>query len=122
MENKKSKPVLPNIYRILPHAPERGRCITHLQIGWGARQRVYRKSFLLSYLKGQCHEIFDFRFSIWMSFPQAPDYTIRAISNFFETSRRYSQLKVHHRSLTPVANGKNLQSENLHYLFWTPDS
>jgi hypothetical protein len=46
-------------------------------------------------LKGQSHEIFDFRF------------IIRAVSNFFENS----QLKVHHRapvSLTPVANGKNL--------------
>jgi hypothetical protein len=29
-------------------------------------------------------------------FPKAPDYTIRAgVSNFFENSRRYSQLKVH---------------------------
>ncbi len=26
-------------------------------------------------LKGQCHEIFDFRFTTWISFPQAPDYT-----------------------------------------------
>ncbi len=31
------------------------------------------------------------------SFPQASDYTIRAVSNFFENSRRYSQLKVCHR-------------------------
>ncbi len=27
----------------------------------------------------------------------APDYTIKAISNFFENSWRYSQLKVHHQ-------------------------
>jgi hypothetical protein len=33
-------------------------------------------------LKGQCHEIFDFRFSTLISFPQAPDYTIRAVSIF----------------------------------------
>ena len=33
----------------------------------------------------------------WIRFPQASDYTIRAVSNFFENSRRYSQLKVHHR-------------------------
>jgi hypothetical protein len=26
------------------------------------------------------------------------------VSNFFENSRRYSQVKVHHRSTTPVAN------------------
>jgi hypothetical protein len=30
-------------------------------------------------------------------FPQTPEYTIRAVSNFFENSRRYSQLKVRHR-------------------------
>ncbi len=30
-------------------------------------------------------------------FLQAPEYTIRAISNFFANSLRYSQLKVHHR-------------------------
>ncbi len=36
-------------------------------------------------LKGQCHEIFDFSFFFsWISFPQAPEYTIRAISNFFQ--------------------------------------
>ncbi len=48
-------------------------------------------------LKGQCHEIFCFWFSSWISFPQAPEYTIRAVSNFFENSLRYSQLKVDHR-------------------------
>jgi hypothetical protein len=58
------------------------------------------------FLKGQCHEIFDFRFSTWISFPKAPDYTIRAVFNFFKNSRRYLQLRV-----TPVANGKNLQLE-----------
>ncbi len=55
----------------------------------------------------------------WITFPQAPDNNIRIISNFFENSRRYSQVKVHHRCqqhwwqilqpvplvlLTPVAN------------------
>ncbi len=48
-------------------------------------------------LKWQCHEIFCFWFFSWISFPQASDYTIRAVSNFFENSRRYSQLKVCHR-------------------------
>jgi hypothetical protein len=50
-----------------------------------------------------------------MSFPQAPEYPIRAISNFSENLRRYLQLKVYHcvvdKKKTPVANGKNLQSE-----------
>ncbi len=40
-------------------------------------------------LKGQCYEIFDFRFFSWIGSP------IRAVSNFFETLQRYSQLKVH---------------------------
>ncbi len=48
-------------------------------------------------LKGQWHEIFDFWFFSWISFPQAPEYTIRAVSNFFENSRRYSQFNVHYR-------------------------
>jgi hypothetical protein len=55
-------------------------------------------------LKGQCHEIFDFRFSTWIRFPQAPDYTFRAVTNFF--AAQGAPLV----SLT-VANGKNLQSE-----------
>ncbi len=73
-------------------------------------------------LKGQCHEIFCFRFFSCITFPQAPDNNIRIISNFFENSRRYSQVKVHHRCqrhrwqilslvllvlLTPVANNGN---------------
>ncbi len=48
-------------------------------------------------LKGQCHEIFCFWFFSWISFPPAPEYPIRTVSNFFENSRRYSQLKVDHR-------------------------
>ncbi len=51
----------------------------------------------LKALKGQCHEIFCFWFFSWISFPQAPEYTIRAVSIFFENSRRYSQLNVDHR-------------------------
>jgi hypothetical protein len=50
-----------------------------------------------SNLKRQCHEIFDFWFFSLISFSQAPEYTIRAVSIFFENWRRYSQLKVHHR-------------------------
>jgi hypothetical protein len=48
-------------------------------------------------LKGQCHEIFYFWFFSGISFPQAPQYTIRAVSNFIENSLRYSQLKVCHQ-------------------------
>ncbi len=48
-------------------------------------------------LKGTCHEIFDFWFFSWINFSQAPEYTTRPVSNFFENSQRYSQLKVDHR-------------------------
>jgi hypothetical protein len=41
----------------------------------------------------------DFRLLVFFmnQFPPSPLYTIRAVSNFFENLRRYSQLKVHHR-------------------------
>jgi hypothetical protein len=48
-------------------------------------------------LKGQCHEIVDFRFFSWISFPQAPEYPVRAVSNFFENSRRYHSQKIRRR-------------------------
>ncbi len=56
--------------------------------------------YIMSYgisLKGQCHEIFFFWFFSWISFPPAPEYPIKTVSNFFENSRRYSEVKVHHR-------------------------
>ncbi len=93
-------------------------------------------------LKGQCHKIFCLSFFSWITFPQAPDNNIRIISNFFENSRRYSQVKVHHRYqrhrrqilppvplvlLTPVANNWNnirlqipeseLEGKNLYICF-----
>ncbi len=45
-------------------------------------------------LKWQCHEIFCFWLFSWISFLPAPEYPIRT---FFENSRRYSQVKVHHK-------------------------
>jgi hypothetical protein len=47
-------------------------------------------------LKGQCHEIFCFWFFSSISFPPAPEYPIWTVSNFFENSWRYSQIKVDH--------------------------
>ncbi len=43
---------------------------------------------LLASLKGQCHEIFRFWFFSSISFPPAPEYPIRTVSNFFENSRK----------------------------------
>ncbi len=44
------------------------------------------ENLCLMVLKGQCHEIFDFFSRI--SFPQAPEYTIKALSIFFAKIRR----------------------------------
>ncbi len=75
---------------------------------------MYSKYFELHTLKGQCHEIFCFWFFSWTSFPQASDYTIKAVSNFFENSRRYSHLKVCHRCQ------KTFKQKNFNNLVWTP--
>ncbi len=61
---------------------------------WVVEYIYFSKMFIL---KGECHKIFCFWFSSWISFPPAPEYPIRTVSNFFENSRRYSQVKVHHR-------------------------
>ncbi len=50
---------------------------------------------LFAHLKGQCHEIFCFWFFSWISFPPAPEYPIRTVSNFSENLQ--SQVKVHHQ-------------------------
>ncbi len=42
-------------------------------------------------LKGVWHKIFDFRYFSWISVTQAPEYTIRAIFNFYKNSWRYFQ-------------------------------
>ncbi len=66
-------------------------------------------------LKGQCHEIFDFWFFSWISFPQASEYTFTAISNFFENSRRYSRLKVKFETVLmghSGAGGKLIHKKN----------
>ncbi len=58
-------------------------------------QRIALITNLLgNYLKRQCHEIFYLRFSTWISFPKPLIICIiRAISNFFKNSWRYSELQ-----------------------------
>ncbi len=64
----------------------------------GAKSRLSKAREFTKYsLKGQCHEIFCFRFFSWIVFPLAHENKSRVISNFFENSRRYLQVKVHHR-------------------------
>ncbi len=69
-------------------------------------------------LKGQCHEIFDFWFFSWISFPQASEYTSTAISNFFENSRRYSRLKVQPRDRWQME--KIFKQKNFNNFVWAP--
>ncbi len=75
----------------------------------------------LKHLKGQCHEIFCFWYFSWISFPWAPEYSIKTVSNFFENLRRYSQLKVCHRcrwhrwQMEKIFNKKNINN-----FVWSP--
>ncbi len=74
-----------------------------------------------SFLKGQCHEIFASGFFSWGSFPQTSDYSIRTVLNFFENSRRYSQLKVCHRCQRHRWQmKKTFQQKNFNNFVWTP--
>ncbi len=76
---------------------------------------------ILVSLKGQCHEIFCFWFFSWISFPRAPEYSIKTVSIFFENTRRYSQLKVCHRcqrhrwQMEKIFNQKNFNN-----FVWSP--
>ncbi len=56
-------------------------------------------------LKGQCHEIFCFRFFSWITFPQAPDNNIRIISNFL---RKFAEIFAS-QGAPPVANCRRYQ-------------
>ncbi len=85
------------------------------------RTRIFRTREPKARLKGQCHEIFCFWFFSWINFPQASDYTIRVVSNFFENSRRYSQLKVCHRCQRHRWQmEKTFKQKNFNNFVWTP--
>jgi hypothetical protein len=72
-------------------------------------------------LKRQFHEIFDFWFFSWISFPQASEYTNTAISIFLENSRRYSQLKVHHRCQQHQWQMEKIfKQKNFNNFVWSP--
>ncbi len=83
--------------------------------------RLFVKRKFLKYplqsLKGTVSRDFNFWFFSLISFPQAPEYTYTAISNFFENSR----LKVHHRcrwhrwQMEKIFNQKNFYN-----CVWTP--
>ncbi len=64
-------------------------------------------------LKGQCHKIFCFWFFLWISFPPAPEYSIKTVSIFFKNSRRYSQW--HRWQIEKTFNQKNFDN-----FIWSP--
>ena len=49
------------------------------------------------FLKGTVSRDFLLLVFFMNQFPPAPEYSIKTVSNFFENSRRYSQVNVHHR-------------------------
>ncbi len=54
-------------------------------------------STVLWLLKGTVSRDYLLLFFSWISFPPAPEYSIKTVAIFFKNSRRYSQVKVHHR-------------------------
>ncbi len=67
-------------------------------------------------VKGTVPQYFRLQVFSWISFPQAPEYPNRAISNFLENSRRYSYLKVHHR----WQREKIFSMKSFNYFVWIP--
>ncbi len=59
---------------------------------WFLHKKVFKKMSCLCTFKGTVP--WDFRLLVYFmhQFPQAPEYTIRAFSNFFENPRRYSRI------------------------------
>jgi hypothetical protein len=60
----------------------------------GTRHQVQSPKILL--IKGTVPRDFRLLFFFMNQFPQAPEYKIKANSNFFKNSQRYLRLKVHH--------------------------
>ncbi len=99
---KSFEPVAVNVLtrhytKCFAQAEERSRYRRTIAFVGITRRHKHVSGALKEILKGQCHEIFCFWFFSWVSFPPAPEYPIRTISNFLENSRRYSLDKVHHR-------------------------
>ncbi len=58
---------------------------------------IHRHQPTNGHFKGTVSRDFLLQVFSWITFPQAPDNNIRIFSNFYENSRRYSQVKVHRR-------------------------
>ncbi len=65
--------------------------------GWKGKNTQLQAYVAGLKIKGTVSRDFCFWFFSSISFPPAPEYPIRTVSNFFENSRRYSQLNIDHR-------------------------
>jgi hypothetical protein len=68
-------------------------------------------------LKGQCNEIFDFRFCTWISFPKPLIIPLGTFQIFSKIRGDFAAQGAPPMSLTPVAIGKNLDQKSFHYFF-----
>ncbi len=90
--------------KILWHYPFKNNCPDGKD-----NQFRYIKEFFLNVIhytrnRGESHEILDFRFFFINQSPKPMSIPL----GLFQNSRRYLQLKVHHRFNDTGANGKNL--------------
>ncbi len=88
-------------------------CAPHTAGLYGSYQGRREEGFILVstlLLKGQCHEIFHFRFFSWISFPQAPKYAISAVLNISKKPRDICSSRCT-IGVVDTSGVKNLQSE-----------
>jgi hypothetical protein len=72
-------------------------------------------------LKGTVSRDFLLLVLFMNQFPPAPEYSIKTVSNFFENSRRYSQLKVCHRCQRQRWQMKKIFNQKIfNNFFWSP--
>jgi hypothetical protein len=78
---------------------EQWKCSSWCACNVNQYKRAYICTIFLHVLKGQCHEIFDFWFFSWNSFPQAHEYT-----TISQQHKRNWWQNLPSLSLRPVAN------------------
>ncbi len=95
--------------------------LTHWSFLFGYYYTHLHITFPLTLIKGTVSRDFLLLVFFLNQFPQASDYTIRAVSNFFENSRRYSQHKVCHRCQQHRWQmEKTFKQKNFNNFVWTP--
>ncbi len=76
----------------------------------------WRKWCLFGNIKGTVVRDFRLQVFLWISFPQAHEYTIRAVSNFFQKfAEIFAAQGAPPVSLTSVANEKNFNQKTFNY-------